>query len=292
VRRVTSNEYSASCPFCPDGGNDRFKLFIVSNATGGAMGWCRQCDRKWFPDMRETQKLTPAEVAEIENRRKAIEEEERLSREKALADFTRSRIWEKYHNDLNDFARKQYDVRGIPEYFMWYWQLGYCRFRDYYTFTSASLTIPIQTPVTKRIVNIKHRLLNPHAEYRYLYETKGLPKPPFICNLDAPLAGKVLLIEGEFKAMTTYITLDDPTYNCVGLGSATPDLNTLSLLDNCDVVYLILDGDARKHEERITERLGSRCRIVHLPGKIDDLIMENKLDKRRIKMALGLAKRT
>ncbi len=307
VQRKTAGEYSSSCPFCggqPHDGElpDRFIMWISSNATGKPLGYCRKCGRKWWSGSNDVKKMTDAERAEFERIRVMAERERESEKQAKLEQFKKSRVWEQYAKNLNEMAMNLYAQRGITEYFVYHWGLGFCYNRKYQIGSeilySPSLTIPIIRPITKEVVNVKHRLLNPNMPYKYSLEMSGLPVELFVADTDKELVGSVLLVEGEFKAMTTYITLDNPNINVVGMPSSTPDLDSLAILANCEPVYIILDPDAffsrngTNPLKRLTDYFKGRCRVVRLPGKVDDLIMKHGLTKDKLVNVIKSAKST
>ena len=92
-------------------------------------------------------------------------------------------------------------------------------------------------------------------------------------------------MEGEYKAMTTYITLDDPDLYVVGIPGKTPRLEMLSDLNQADVIYLLLDPDAYKTEngvnpvDRIAKYFPGKCRKLFLPYKVDDMVFSGWINK-------------
>jgi hypothetical protein len=147
------------------------------------------------------------------------------------------------------------------------------------------------------VQNIKLRLANPQSgadRYRNYYHTGQ--SFLFVPLYDVPLTGKCVLVEGEKKSIVVEQTLDDLNYRVVGLQSKTPNADVVKQLKEFEVIYLMLDPDAfdkvsEKSEsavERVTRILGKeRCRIVSLPCKPDDGIIQYGLDpKRYINMAV------
>jgi hypothetical protein len=318
VTKRGTNEFSASCPSC--GGNqhstdgaypDRFRLFLRSRATGRPMGWCRHCGYTWHPGKLkgERWKPTPEEAAAWLSEREQYEKA-RLDEISRAIDFLRQETkWLKYHDNLTGELRQYYYKRGLDDYWIDYWLLGYnpCKqvWLDDASYTTPTLTIPIFETVTRQAVNLRHRLLEPKApDDKYRPEIKGLPAAMFVADLDKPLSGQVIIIEGEFKAMTTYLTMDDPNMQVVGIPSKTPDLDLLKKLDQCDPVYICLDPDAyfltgqdlrnNRHTTavaRLAQGIGPRARVMNLPGKVDDLIHQNVINKASLRSLMRSARK-
>lgn len=298
IQRKSDNEYTSSCPYC--GGSphqngefpDRFIMLLKSNATGGPMGWCRNCGGKWHPGRsdqftREQKLAWVKEREEIELRRKG-------EVEKALAFLRQEARWLEYNAALTEGAIAYYRARLISDYWIYYWKLGYVKNKTVNTPMGAWITpafsIPIMAPETGDVVNIKYRLLNPpspHDKYRPEY---GLPMTMFVADHSKKIQGKTLLVEGEFKAMTTYITLDDADINVIGLPSKSPGQYVIDQLKDCDPIYLCLDPDA--DDSIIINKLGpGRVRTIKLADKIDDMIIKGYIGKTGVRALLNMARK-
>lgn len=314
-QKVGGKEYSSSCPRC--GGSihsnnelpDRFCMWPVSDATGGPLGWCRRCDYKWFPDKEEDyHPPTPEEVAyNLREHEKRIEEEIR-QREVALAEVRKQRKWIEYHSNLDKTTKRLWFSRGInDEFWINFWKLGYDPEYKLWKkeeekwvnwWTSPTLVIPL-FGIGWKANNIKHRLLKvPDNERKYHQEYYNAPQAPFICDPDMTEKNSLLLVEGEIKAMVTYVTLDDPKMQVIGLPSMCPESGVLDMLSGYDPIYFCPDPDAfgangnGSPAGKVSKMLGlERVRIIQLPGKIDDLIVEKSLDKKTLKNLLKMGRR-
>jgi hypothetical protein len=318
AERVKGQEYSSACFQCggeihPDGSfPDRFRMFVASKANGKPAGWCRHCGVTFFPDRENGSRYqpTPEQQAIWLAEQKRRERERFLETQRARELINREEIWEKYHNHLTDEARELYKKRGIDnQYWLDFWGLGYCPFKRFAVgeqfFSSPSLTIPVFTP-DKKVLTIEHRLLNPQDPGdKYRPEVRGLPAVIFIADYERELKdkGKVLVLEGKFKAMTTFIMADDPKLHVIGLPSKSPDLELLEQLKDCDLIFC-LDPDAYFLSDkqkaqgmkttaalRLAEHFKDRARFMQLGGKIDDMLMAGQLDKIKLKKLMGKARR-
>lgn len=293
--KAGANEWHGPCPRC--GGQDRFVIF--TDREYPSWNWfCRQChpDPAWIDELNPRLKgiehdITPAERAE-RAARMAFEAEQRLAAEierakLALQGLQEARAWLRYHDQLTEEARRRWDSWGIPEFWQDYWKLGYDPDRVIYAgnteWHTPTMTIPIFEPGWN-CVNVRHRLLKPPKPGdKYRPDRSGLPAAFFIADPDRPLEGKTLLVEGEKKAMVSYITADDPAMHVIGIPGKNPKDSMVAMLKDCDPVYICLDTDARQESRALANNIGKdRARIIELPGKIDDLIINHKLDRRWI----------
>lgn len=307
------NQYSSTCPEC--GGDvhtdgtwpDRFCMWPKSKATGSCLGFCRHCGLKWWPGKTDPSKRpTPEQEAVWLEERLSAEQQRLAEIQTALEILQKEQAWVKYHEAAfdNGEVRQLYAQRGIKEdFWIMYWSLGFNPAKQVWYegqgYLCQSLTIPIFETLTRKALNIKHRLLNPpNPGDKYRPEIKGLPAALFVADLDKPLKGKTLLVEGEFKAMVSYLCADDPTMQVVGVPSKSPDLDMLDKLAECEPVFVCLDPDAYQVKgserepaiSRLAAHLGNRARIIRLPGKIDDLINAGAITKPLLKSLMNGAR--
>ncbi len=300
VRRVSEREYSSTCPKCggtqhPDRSwPDRCRWFL----DGKPLGWCRQCHGLFWPD--QAPGWQPPTPAELETWRERQEEQQRRRQEtaqKALAWLQSNKPWLAYHEALDDFARAYWHRRGLADFWLDYWQLGWRRDwgfhqQDGYVHRTASAAIPLLMH-DGSCVNVKHRLIDPPPDapnMRYLYEIKDQEEPPFICNREVPLAGHVIAVEGEIKAMVCFATLDDGQAVMVGLPGTNPAPEILDQLRAADRVTLIMDPGAGRQLAALARAIGVRkCRGLIPSMKIDDGILASKLDSHGLQRYLESA---
>lgn len=307
IRRISNNEYSSSCPSCGgvphrDGEYpDRFRIWIHSRVTGGLLGWCRRCGYIWTP---KGERLDTNRHYDWVEERKAYEEERKRQAERALELLRKEKIWLKYHDNLDAERRELYYNRMIDDYWIDYWILGYNPEKKVWDgeteYVTPAMTIPIFLPESESPVTIRSRLMNPkNPSDKYRPEFGHLPSALFYTDRDTKPKNKVLVVEGEFKAMTTYIALDDPSMYVVGTPGKTPNPDLLSYLDDCEVVYILLDPDAYVTQgkdkvtavRRMIDVFMERSRIIQLPYKVDDMILNRQLSKASLKALLNGARR-
>ena len=192
----------------------------------------------------------------------------------------------------SDKARELWRNRGVPDVFQDIWQLGYCNDFIYRTkqgnATSASLVIPIYQIGKDDPINIRHRLLyplNPGDKYRP--ERPGLKSAPFIADKDNDHE-RVLIVEGEIKAMVTYIELDDTGLQMYGIPGKNSFSSMVNNLEGKDV-YILFDPDAG--DEAIKAAQAVRGKVINLQIKIDDAINAGYLDAAAIRRMMKNARR-
>jgi hypothetical protein len=301
IQRVNNNEYSSTCPSCHDSGHvgsdypDRFRMWIYSDRVGGPFGWCRRCNFKWMPND-DVKEISSEQKLAILRERAVREREIEAKKEASVSNLNKSKIWESYHGNLNEKATSYYEARGITPFFIEYWKLGYSPGRSFWRqgqeFIVASYTIPYFTPESRVVVNLKHRLVSKIADAKYMPEFSGLPQSLYYTDIDRWPEGEVIVVEGEFKAMTTYITLDDPNMFVVGTSGKNPPEEVFETLSKCETIYILMDPDAYKggirnsNMQRIHSFIGDKMRVVMPPGKIDDCILDYGLGKDDIRTLL------
>ena len=296
-----------SCPFHDEktaGGfivyRNRYKCYSCGK-TGDIFDWWQFWTGKSLVELVDNHTLSPSE--EVERKKiaaemsiKRLEQEIELAKQ-ALNELKSAVKWEVYHNNLNSENRHFWRTRGVPDWYQDYMKLGinpdkvlYYEEKEYHT---PTITIPFYK-LGFDCVNLKHRLLQPPTPgWKYSYEHKGLPSNLFIAEPDmTSLSGRTLLVEGEIKAMVSMVTADDPTLQVIGMPGKSPRMDMLDELKDCEPIYMCLDpdayeftGDMKSKDQRsavqvILDYLGrERVRVIKLPQKIDDFILETKADK-------------
>jgi len=229
--------------------------------------------------------------------------------QKALSELREAQIWVKYHESLskNQQARDLWTARGVSEWWQDWWKLGYCESYSLWKrgdtdweawWKSPTISFPVWGHDWE-VYNVKHRLLQePPEGGKYIQEKKRVPQYPFITNPDIK-KNKLLLLEGEIKAMVTFIVCDDIDLQVAGIPGDQPSDECLKTFDDYDPIYVCLDPDAYEVKRddspvnKVIKRLGTdRTRVIWIPAKIDDAIIENKLNKNMIKRLMESARRT
>jgi hypothetical protein len=232
--------------------------------------------------------------AERQQREAEQQTQRDAQRAERLAQFQQTTPHIEYWRDMGETGRALWYWRGLSDLWIDYFQVGHSPAHtfanDGQTFIAPSLTIPsYRTPEPQeepQCVYLVHRLLldNPPGG-KYRPHMSGLARPLFRCDLYAPIVtGEVLLVEGEIKAMVTWAHLQDYVdqvhpRNVMGrlsvIGATTKNLSPAQMgeLAGASMIWICLDPDARQEADGLARNLGAeRCRIIDLPGKIDDML--------------------
>ena len=201
----------------------------------------------------------------------------------ALKDLQEARAWEGYHKQLeeNEEARALWEKRGVPIVWQDIWMLGYCNaFRvstSQGSLITSTLTMPIFGPDWE-LLNIRHRLLNPlNPKDKYRPERAGLASQAFMTDPDLGMkAENILIVEGEIKSMVTYITLDSPQWQVLGIPGKTWFQKIAEQLKGKRIV-ICFNPDAEKEASQAANETNGK--MIRLPIKIDDLINDGNLEK-------------
>lgn len=286
VQRVSSNEYSSECPQCggePHRGGelpDRFRMFLNAHGRNKVLGWCRRCGYVWFPNSAAVS-ATELEIWRQEQIRQ--EEERKRSAERAIEILKSEKLWLKYNEMLNQWAKDVIKSWGIREDWANFWRLGLNP--DYVVkskdgeYHSPAITIPLWQQNSPTPGNIKLRVLNPKDNgdrYRSLYKTGQTFDFTAFNKLKSDT---VVLVEGEKKAMVV-AQWSEQKYQVVGLPSVTPSTSILAKYARYGKVIVCLDPDAKNEDgkgnsplKRLVKSLGREVVSVDLPDKVDDMII-------------------
>lgn len=252
-------------------------------------------------DPREAQRLADQKAARTARK---LEEQIQTAQE-ALEDLRKAQKWVSYHDALDEISRDLWHDRGIADdYWIDYWKLGYnSEYKMYQkvddlwvvAHKSPTLTIPVWGH-NWQVNNIKHRLLIPGDFAKYMQEKKGVKAQSFVAEPSLS-KGPAIIVEGEIKAMVSFLTYDDPNMQVFGLPSATPDDYALQEILNYDPLYLIMDPDTYEKKggvvaiTRLADKLGKeRVRHLRLTEKVDDMIVDYGLDKAWLRSCIAQAR--
>lgn len=304
--RIRGKEWSSSCPKC--GGSphthgefpDRFRMWTKSK-IGKPFGWCRACDYKWTSE--KDYRPDPAKIEQWRLERLAEEQRRKEEAEQAIKLLTDTHKWENYYSWLltDGIAAEYWRTAGIADEYWWNeWKLGYDPMHSFWFDGGGRGWIEHRTPtatiaardITGRIINIKHRLINPFDGIKYRMEYRTNTEPIFIANLEAiGKADYILKCEGEKKAAVTWLTLDSMKVQAFGL-PATPSDEMLEAIKG-KVVIDIIDPDVRQNIRERTREIYKDIdyRTVSLPMKIDDMILSSQMTKQELRGILRQARR-
>jgi hypothetical protein len=242
--------------------------------------------------------VTQAEAQQAAEARRvsaeAYEARKRAEYHQALEELWRARMWERYYTNLENDpdAQQLWIKRGIPVDWQSLWQLGYCPDFVYSTdgavHHSASLTIPIFTG-RDQPDNIRHRILSPfNPNDKYRPDRPGLKALPFMADQYEKDHECVLVVEGEIKAMVSYIWLDSKKWQVYGIPGKEQYRELCESLKG-RAVWFAFDPDATSQAEAAARVVGGR--VIPMVTKIDDALNARILNTKSLRRLLSMARK-
>jgi len=273
-------EWSAECPRCGDEGHagrdfpDRFRMWL-----NPARGWCRHCGYQDFADSDNRQVvITPEMRQQWIHERQEREEQARRGAEHALELLRHEQAYLGYQQQMDDFSRAWWRGKGVVDWMLERFKLGYCASRSVWyhgaEYSTPTATIPVFA-AGGELVNIRHRLIKPpEPNDKYRPERAGLPATLYLTESEQAPRGLTILVEGEIKAIVVWSYFQESRrVTVVGVPGKNPRDELIQQLSECEPVYVVLDPDAGTQAHQIAKRLGTRARIVNLPVKPDDFFV-------------------
>lgn len=238
-------------------------------------------------------------------RQAAVERAERAARDleqhirqsqAALDDLRRAQAWVAYHDALeeSESARQLWRERGVPDDWQNYWQLGYSSGFQVATkdgrWITPTLTIPI-FGLGWEVLTIRHRLLNPPTPNdKYRPERPGLSAHPFLGDPDRGLDhNRILVVEGEIKGMVSYLTLDDPNIQVIGIPGKSWFPHIADQLKGHDVT-ICFDPDADREALLAAKSIGGK--VIRIAIKVDDAINTGAINQKSLIALISGARKT
>lgn len=323
LRKCGPGEYCGACPKC--GGSDRFHC-------KSDVFFCRQCHNErawddaigfvmWFNNVDfktaitrlggRSLNATPEQLAKVAAERARAEAEQLAEEHKhqteAVKRLQSSQAFEIYHHHPKSYS--MWKERGLSETWVRFWRLGYCPSHEFaadgVTFESPTLTIPywrIDQAHEWQCIGLRHRLLLddcPGGKYRP--EFSGLGNHLFYADPVQIRDRRILIVEGEIKAMVTWASLWDDSCGLDNTELAIDDLAVIGIpgkswkseylaeLTEAKRVFICFDPDTfdrpanakddwKPSPVKMQEALGDKAKVVRLPGKIDDLLNAGIID--------------
>lgn len=301
---MSTRAYSKwGCPFHSERTPGAFTVYrtfykcFSCGANGDQIAWCMNYMNMTFAEaveflnngrslsqiVADTQRIERDLTAKIEQAQKALDE------------LRTARTWLQYHEQMNRESRDLWNRRGIPDFFIDMWKLGYNpsmhvahKAKDgWHDYSLPSLSIPVWGSGWE-VLNVKHRLIDPpDGVGKYINEKRDVPAAVMMCNPDISSAPRCLAIEGEIKSMVSFIEIGSDSLQVAGLPSSNPSQEQVDQLANYEHITLCLDPDAfirnesgRAPIESVIGKIGAeRVSILRLPAKIDDLILRGSLNR-------------
>lgn len=286
-----AKSWRGPCPRC--GGTRRFVVF-TDRPWPHWNFFCDSCAFEGFFDQLGAQgeKMTPAQIADWENKRLADEEEKRRQRVLKRAEYATSKIWLTYEHCMCEENRAWWMTAGIPPSWQAFYHLGFeaeHHFENHGEFyTRPAYVIPKFDPGWQP-TNCDFRLINPPDGVGKYRPKAELQPAAFFTRPDykeiAP-DGKAIICEGSKKAMVTSIKLDEET-QVIGLPSCNSWAEITEKLKGLERVWIIFDPDATVWSRRLALEIGKIARVVTLPTKIDDAFLSYGLTKDLFKRVLA-----
>jgi ribosomal protein L37AE/L43A len=252
--------------------------------------------------------LDPIEIERIKAERQEREtgrhEAERIKQAEARALLQHESPQLEYYANLEAYpeGRELWHERGLDDSDIDYYHLGFTKGRYFaagdVAFESDTLTIPYyrySSPGYRELIGLRHRLLLPNSPGgKYRPDRAGLGNQLFYTDHEKPMQHHCLIIEGEIKALVVWRMI----YAWICENGGTSFINRLSVVgisghsmkaelveefDACGRIWICLDPDADKNAKELAKTLGeTRCKLIHLPEKIDDLINMGALNARQL----------
>lgn len=309
-----SGGYRCACPihggsdktaFSLHNDGDRWRWKCFSGPCGGGdvvdfiAAWRRVDIARAIEYLTEGTPISQEDARRMAEQRRieaeAYEQRKREEHQHALELLWQARAWERYYENLETFedARRLWRGRGIPDDWQNNWTLGYCPSFTYSVrdelYTSPSLTIPIFTGKDQPD-NIRHRILNPiNPKDKYRPERKGLKAYPFMADPYMINHECVLVVEGEIKAMVSYIWLDSDKWQVYGVQGKESFRELADSLRGRNV-WILFDPDA--HDKALeAARLIGGARVVDLAMKVDDALNARCLTTASLRRLLTMARK-
>ena len=299
-RKAGPNEWHGVCPMC--GGTDRMVIF-TNRPFPSWNFFCRKChpDNGWIDELKPALKQRQdspeweAKRTEWDRQRAALAVQRQVEIDQRIADLTAGEIWEAFNRRLtaDSTARAWWESQGVPIDWQDYLKLGYMPEKIFnhngVTMSCPAYTIPYFHE-SWAFVTMQYRLTappNPHDKYRF---EAGLGAPYYMVRPSEPISGQVIVCEGAKKAIVTAAyTETTATVLAVPSKSGWRASGILGAVKDAERVWVILDPDAEKEARDFGEAIGPVARIVSLPVKIDDGILNYGLGKDELRQAMRQA---
>jgi hypothetical protein len=236
--------------------------------------------------------LTQAQKREFAQERARLETERATNLAHRLEQFTTAELWEELHRRMNDENRQWWRNRGIPDEWQNYLELGYMVSKQLADgITTPAYTIPYLRP-GYTAVTMQYRLVNPpDPKDKYRFEA-GLPAAYYMVTPTQEIGARVVICEGAIKGIVTavYGGLAEDV-SVISVPGKTSWAGVVEAVKNCEKVWIILDPDGEREAMKLAGEIGKQSRVVRVPGKIDDMLLDGSLGKDALKNTFRTAKR-
>lgn len=299
------NQWSGPCPRC--GGENRFVIFTDSEFPHWNF-FCRNgsCDFSkggWADELnpRLRKPIPSYKKRELEDKRRAQEQELQRERLARLEEYTTGELWTQLHKRMTDENRAWWRGAGVPDDWQNFWKLGYTPEKNFLyedlTYTLPAYTIP-KFDLGWKPTNIDYRLIGLTVEqqkkmgkYR---PAAGLPPAAFLSRPDLDkMPDEVWVVEGSKKAMTVCLRqqVGDVPQMVIGLPSKNSWAGVVDRVKDCKRVWTVFDPDATDWADKFGVAVGEAARIVELTVKPDDAFLHYGMTPEEWKMQLWRARK-
>ena len=281
-----------------DSGKQKWKCFSHDCGGGDALDFVQKW-RGW--DLKQSyeflggeQQYDPQEMKRLADERHAravIELEDKQRRMEAAR--KELQVAEKhlyYHQNMGAWAVNMWNARGLDEGLQAFFTLGGCDDFIVSEHHTPTLTIPIFSEENE-LLNIKHRLVNPkNPKDKYRPETHGLGAfPPLLTSPAMGYDGElIVVVEGEIKAMVTWAKLPAFDFQVIGVGGKNAFKPLAEKLFGKRVI-VIPDPGGEKEAVELARMVAGR--VLYLPAKVDDYLIETNATSDNFYQALRQARK-
>lgn len=305
-------EWSGPCPFC--GGKDRFSVqpyhdeprWLCRHCTDGVwkdiIEFVMRRDGGTFEDACRSigwngAETDPQKYNELSDQRRIAQEAEEAQRsaqlDAKLAEYSTAEIWRAYQRRMEGEQITWWENQGIPSDWQQYLRLGYTDSKKYKDRAGVLQNSPAYTiPYFHKdfdFRSLQYRLTAPGISDRYRFEY-GLKSTYYMVTPGEPMYDQVVICEGAKKAIVANLRSNLSTTTFLAVPSKTDYGGVVSAVQDCGAVYIVLDPDAWTKPVnasdswvpspiKLARLIGEAARVVDLPGKIDDLYLENSLHR-------------
>jgi hypothetical protein len=254
---------------------------------GRPRGWCRKCGYVWLQgrddkDFKPDTQLTRRWNEEREHQYRL----QKAQAERALDILAKERRWITYHENLekSQSARELWAESGIPVDWQDFWKVGYVPEKtfehDGVFYTRPALCIP-KFDFGWKPTNIDFRLIDPPENVGKYRPLADLPAAAFISTPnETELRDEVFVVEGSKKAMVLSIRTGKDVKQVFGVPGCMSWAGVDERLrDKCGRVWVLFDPDAPHAAYKFARSVGESARVVELPLKPDDAILQARMTK-------------
>lgn len=278
-----SKSWRGPCPKC--GGSRRFVVF-TDHEFPLWHGYCSECGAKIKGWERVKMKYDPQKAAAMEAERAREESEREEYRRRKLAEFTTHELWMELQARMLEEHVDWWESQGVPQAVQRYLHIGYTPDKPYKDGDEALKHSPAYTipwfGSGFQFLTMQYRLLGDGIDRRYIFEDKlGGGRYYYMTEPDQPIKDKVIICEGAKKAIVTQFWLAPMLdFTVLAASSANTFDAALEATKDCGLRYVIFDPDVKPYwRQKAIATNPKTTREIRLPGKVDDLFLQDYLDR-------------